>query len=124
MAYSGGPPEIQGNFTIAASGTDSNKINGNGYGIAGFYVPASIPGGTLNVKLGLDAITAPTCVTPYDEDGTSLGALTLNTAGSSAANVACYVSLDPKRFHTVHWVQVTINSAAGSSAITISPVWY
>lgn len=106
-----------GNFSIGASASVSNVIDGGGYALAGLEFPAGVTGATWYLKEG----PSSTALKPfYDSDGTKR-TVTL-AVDSSSATVAARVDLAPEVYHNVRDVQLAASSAQ-SSAVVVTPIW-
>jgi len=117
-----GPSADPEDFTIAASASRSNVIDGGGRALAGLLFPATGWTGTgFKIKEGFSALTgaaeATTAADIYDSAAT---AVTITTPASASA--AIMVKLDPSVYHTMQFIHLVASSAASASTV-VKPVW-
>jgi hypothetical protein len=110
-----GPSASPGDFTIAASAAVSNVIDGGGRALAGLIFPAAGWTGTgFSIKEGLNTTTL---MSLYDSAGSAVAVTT-----PASASAAIMVKLDPTKYHTMQFCQLSADSSAAASTV-VKPVW-
>lgn len=111
-----GPSANPSSFTIGASASVSNVIDGGGWALAGLFFPTGYTGTGFKLKEGLNS-TAASAGLIYDSAAVAQ-TVSVPAAGSSAV----MVKLDPTKYHDMNHVHL-VASSAQSSAIIVTPLW-
>ena len=93
---------IQGQTTIAASGTTSAAINMNGLSLVGIFIPAAFTGTTLTFTGSPDAAT-------YYPVKNSSGAVSYTVTTSE------YIAINPQDFYGLQYIKIVSGSTEGSA---------